>query len=1348
MNYLVSRTCTEISSSGADQSRQPESRPLAAFRSAPAYVLLGDPGAGKTTAFEVESEAVGDGLYVSARDFLTLNVDAHPEWRGKTLFIDGLDEVRAGTGDVRTPFDAIRGRLDELGKPRFRLSCREADWLGANDRDNLASVAPDGAVTVLRLDPLTHEDILTILNAQPEIDDAQKFVEEAQNRGVDGLLTNPQSLELLVHAVAEGGWPESRLETFERACSHIAGERNEEHLIGASPPALDDLLEAAGRLCAVQLIAGIAGYTVSPGESDSAYPSPEECGYANREMLKPALATKLFKAESDTRLVPVHRHIAEFLGARHLAKLIDSGLPARRVLALMTGADGGVVTEMRGLSAWLAVQCPPARMALIERDPIGVGLYGDLHQFSHDEKRALLNALKHVGDRLGSELGSRYRTAAFGPLATADMEPVLREILTDPTRDKQHQMLASFVLRIVETGTPLSGLSDLLLDIVRDDTRFPSVKAFSLDAFLHICPDGQEKTSLLKQLLTDIQAGHVADPEDELRSALLTQLYPRDLPASQLWNYLSQPSNPGLVGSYVLFWSRNLLDQSSDEDVSELLDGLQSPPPGLWSTLEMAGFLLKDLPLKLLTRGLEAYGDKITIKRLYDWLDVGLLRIRYVESEASHSVRSWLDRRPEIQKALIVEGIQRCLGSDDGHFDAADMYEVERWICGRSFLPGLGPWCLEQAMTTTNSQVAEYFITRAVRAGLSLEFQLEKSYGHRELQDRISRMITQRDQYKAEYKEHERRRQSYAEERERQEDEWLVHVRRNEVALRENRATPSLLHELAQVYFRNFFSNARGGPEAVKRELQGDQSLIQAALQGLRGAPDRSEVPELEAIFSLREKGRMHSLAWPFLVGLAEIERTESEDAAQWDSGRIRKALAFYYCTPHGDYRPKWYRRLLEARSEAVAEVQVRFAVLEFRSDSESIYKLWELAHDPEHAQVAQRASLLLLHAFPVRCKLKQLRELDNLLWAAIRYADRASFERLIERNLSRTSMDHAQRTHWLAAGLVVSPARYCEQLSDSVRGREKQLQQVATFFCDPEWESRYELGIPVPLEISAVELLIRLIGSYAGPDLRWKGGLSSSAMEASRRVHTYIQRLAASPAEEASAALTGLLADPMPERWRAELSRARDSQQIVRRDAEYRHPTIEQVRETLRGGAPANPGDLAALLVERLQEIAMRIRTGNTDDWRQYWDEPSGQEPTPKHEDHCRDALLSDLRQCLPPGIDAQPEGQYANDNRADIRVACRDFQVPIEIKKNSHRELWRAIQNQLIAQSTIDSATGGHGIYLVFWFGRNHTQRAPDGIRPDSPAELKRQLERTLSEDEARKISVCVIDVSRPQQ
>ena len=167
---------------------------------------------------------------------------------------------------------------------------------------------------------------------------------------------------------------------------------------------------------------------------------------------------------------------------------------------------------------------------------------------------------------------------------------------------------------------------------------------------------------------------------------------------------------------------------------------------------------------------------------------------------------------------------------------------------------------------------------------------------------------------------------------------------------------------------------------------------------------------------------------------------------------------------------------------------------------------------------------------------------------------------------------------------------------------------------------------------------------------------------------------------------------------------------------------------------------------MDRLRELADQIRRGNTDDWSQYWNEPHKQPPTPKHEDRCRKALLSDLRQRLPQEVDAQPEGQYANDKRADIRVSYEDFQVPVEIKKNMHRDLWSACKNQLIKLYTSAPDTDGYGIYLVFWFGKGHTPPPPSGTRPANAEELKTRLEATLSPDEARKISVCVIDVSRP--
>ena len=1152
MSIIVPRTCTEILAEDADQHREKESQFLKAFRDAPVYVLLGDPGAGKTTAFEAECEEFGEkACLITARDFLTFDPQSHPEWHDKTLFIDGLDEIRVGANDARTPFDQIRGHLDELGNPRFRLSCREADWLGANDQKHLESVSPDSKVTVLRLNPLTDSDIADILNARLDIGDAQEFIALAQEQRVDGLLANPQTLNMLADVVAQGrGWPDSRKETFDMACCQMIREHNEEHQAAQeskSPSTPDLLLDAAGRLCAVQLISGKAGFTLR-GQADEEYPAPDQCDYDRREMLRSALTTKLFKGASNNRFIPVHRHIAEFLGTRHLAKVIKNELPARRVISLIAGEDGTVVTEMRGLSAWLAAHCKDARAALIERDPIGVGLYGDIREFSTDEKHALLESLNREGIRLGSVL---LKTAPFGGLAKPGMEPVLREILEDSKRDKDHQTFTRFVLEILGEGSTLPDLSDVLLKTVRDDTWWPDINVSALLAFIDTYPEGQDKTSKLEALLADIDAGNVSGPNNQFLKNLLTQ---------QL--------------------------------------------------------------------------------------------------------------KPAVSDDTCESGNE----------------------------------------------------------GLSLEVQQE----HARDEERVKAIL-------------ERMRPSWATPLEplaKEQEEWLDRIRSNEAALRENCAAPGLLHQVAEKYFGFLFSED-DGPKAIEESLRGDRNLTNASLEGLRGTVDREDIPEGAEILGLRARDQMHYLGLPFLAGLAEIERTmPEEDASQWSDSRIRRALAFYHCTPPPDYQPQWYRQLLAARPKIVAEVQVPFVTSELHRRREVIYKLKELAHDPDHASLARYASLPLLKSFPTRCNLSQIEHLDYLLWAATQHADRASLQELIKSKLSRKSMNDAQRVHWLAAGVIIAPRAYNDRLRGFLQGREGRIRHLVTFF-----ENRGQVSFDES-RIALLEFLISLLGSYIGPRQRLRGEGDETTMQGFSLVHQLIHNFAASPTKYATDALDRLLADPALSRWHDILLRAQDAQRMIRRDASYRYPTIEQVCQTLNGGAPANPGDLAALVIDRLLELADQIRCGNTDDWSQYWNEPHKKSPTPKHEDRCRDALLSDLqlRLRLPQGVNAQPEGQYANDKRADIRVSYENFQVPVEIKKSMHRDLWSACKNQLIKLYTSAPDTDGYGIYLVFWFGKDRTQPPPSGTRPANAKELKKRLEATLSPDETRKISVCVIDVSRP--
>ena len=228
MSIIVPRTCTEILPENPDPRREPVYGPLDVFRSAPAYVLLGDPGSGKSTAFSVEAEALGeDTVLISARDFLTFGVDNHPEWQEKTLFIDGLDEIRVGSDDRRKALDDIRHHLDALGRPRFRISCREADWLGNNDRTALTSVSTDQKVKTLRLNPLTDDDVAQILDVHHTargltVDgDARGFMAVARERGVDGLLSNPLTLDMLARAVGvDGAWTSEQrgLETHSSCC--------------------------------------------------------------------------------------------------------------------------------------------------------------------------------------------------------------------------------------------------------------------------------------------------------------------------------------------------------------------------------------------------------------------------------------------------------------------------------------------------------------------------------------------------------------------------------------------------------------------------------------------------------------------------------------------------------------------------------------------------------------------------------------------------------------------------------------------------------------------------------------------------------------------------------------------------------------------------------------------------------------------------------------------------------------------------------------------------------------------------------------------------------------------------
>ena len=250
----------------------------------------------------------------------------------------------------------------------------------------------------------------------------------------------------------------------------LVHEPNGEHLV-ANPSSADTapLVEAAGRLCAVQLLAGGAGYTL-PGRAvpDDDYPSLAEVDGEARGRARQVLGTRLFVGTSEGKLAPAHRQIAEFLAARHVSGLVDKGLPLERILALITGFDGELLPSFENFASWLAVHNKQSRKRLSRLDPSGLIYAGDRQTYSPDEKMEIVSNLRRESAWNPLCLRSISKVAGIGGIVSPELEGTFREILSDRERSHEHQAYVMLLMQMLADGDPLPALSDPLENTVRD----------------------------------------------------------------------------------------------------------------------------------------------------------------------------------------------------------------------------------------------------------------------------------------------------------------------------------------------------------------------------------------------------------------------------------------------------------------------------------------------------------------------------------------------------------------------------------------------------------------------------------------------------------------------------------------------------------------------------------------------------------------------------------------------------------------------------------------------------------------------------------------------------------------
>ncbi|MDD5113128.1 MAG: hypothetical protein PHC94_03855 [Methylobacter sp.] len=1324
MLYRVPRTVTEKTT--ADVSA--ESRSIADYRDRPAYVLLGEPGAGKSTLFEEEAKLTG-GHCISARDFIAMDKE---EWRDKTLFIDGLDEARAGKEDARTPLDDIRGKLNNLGCKKFRISCREADWLGALDNKDLAKVSPSQEIVQLYLNPLNSGSVKAILANDNRVGNADEFIKKAESVSLSGLLDNPQTLDMLIDSVKKGGqnWPTTKQQVYQLASEQLAREFNDDHRFAEkSTLNIPTLLDAAGLLCAIQLLANLSGFSEGYAQPGRISLDSVSLPAASRAVLK----TRLFREYSY-----VHRSVAEYLAAHFIADKINDGLLVNRVLALTTGVDGGIVTALRGLMAWLAVLSEPARDRLIEIDPLGVVVYGDVQLFSTATKSRLLNALIREAQTTGFP-NRDWHTSAFASFWTQDLNQEILASFDELRFSDGEQYLLYCLLKGLCCAESSPNIKFQLLTIIRNEKYWKAIRSYALDAFCQIYPDDYESLLILAE---DIHNKIIGDEGNDLLEVLLKKLNLSKVKAAEIIRFIGKEHNGNRI-SCIRFWRNEFIHGIVDKELPEVLDGLfRIGTEKIYAALDD----LFDVAGELLARGLVLYGLSISDERLYRWLSIGIDEDVECKLPQEHKTKiaAWLEANPEKYFHLISEGLKHIENKENIRYEIAQIFERFR-----NAVPpeNIGAWWLELALIQVVQDRKNIYFEQAFstlynqNSVLTLEELTEWISQHPEFNEIFDALKVcvipegwkRRVQSKAKWQE----------QREQELDEKLIFFYANLDSIAIGKAEPFVYDQISQYFDDRVSVSGKSSEQRLAEYLNHDEILIKAAKSGLRKILDRTDIPCAAEILALDVKNEYHYIRRPFLVCIEVLYFENNNFLETLSDNLVNTALAF--CFTQGAFEDEWFKSLCYSRPDFVAKAYFDYIATSLNAKAKFIHGISYLTGDAHGLPIARRIALPLLEKYPIRGYKDHIHHLKYLLKAAIAEADRIELPGLIEKKLACKGMDLAQRICWLATGLIIEPSIYEAKIKLEVTGNTTRINHLSSFLLPMHGNEPY-FNIDL---VSTQGMLIESLAPRCQPAWPRGGGIVTRVMKERDYVRSLLNNLATNPAEDAAKVLADLLEQPKLAAWHPLIHDAQQTQQISRREALYKHPDAYQVIETLNNRKPASVADLAVLVLDCLRQLAEEMHTSNSDSYQHFWRMDGKSPEKPLYEEICRNYLVVRLKPMLAKyDVSVEPEALQAELKRADIKLSFTrggsSYYLPVEIKNDYNDKLWKTLHEQLIPFYTCSPETEGHGLYLVLWFGHGGLPKPPGLQRPKSSTELAEMLKATLTPAERKLIDVFVLDVA----
>jgi hypothetical protein len=1285
---------------GSGRSRPQEVR-IADFSDQDAIVILGDPGMGKTTLFK---QLAGDD-YVKVRQFIA--APSIPS--GGTLYLDSLDEYRR-TASAQDVAVELARTLTGLNKPKFRLSCRAADWFGSLDQEVLTAASRSGHIVVLELLPLSDDEIVEAASQRLR-DEAETFVVEARSAGLGGLLRNPQTLGLIVSAWSGAHQPKNKFEAYALGISELVKEANPGHITRGAQSSGKSLREAAGAIAAVLLLSDSDGILRVDCLDVGSCVDLSNVPYDDNAAVETTLKRRVFTSPRHDYFEFVHRTIEEFLAAEDLSNRIAQGLPIDRVLALMCGIDGSPVASLRGLYAWLICRLGERAKAYVDRDPYAVVTYGDASVLAPSVQRALWHSLRQLRDPWF--LSGEERGQAFRKLANRDTAAELLAILLDPDSSPHLQVAVLESITHVEEDL---GLLDAVYEIVLRPDDNVWLRSVALKAFVHLT---NKNPVVIAEVDRKLSRGRkdcfAADVRVELLNLTIDDPGVAHRALAVLRHVAACEEGRRVFGP--LFRLGQHLPES---EIEEVLDGAHLVLKG-----EKRNYEIESVFATLLMRRLNAHTPlkPVTVAK---WLR-SVLRHRDHDEKLLDALKTRLALEPELFSQLF-----------------GALTRLDRHYVWQMLPPSIWPippaiFFLDQALRESNvAKAADFFRmylawfpSEGGTVGLA-----EAGFDLVEARPKLAKQLGKWNECAIEqWREEEwQRRSSETEKRAATREATIQHLmpRLADIAAGNDQRA---LEWATGIYF-GYYIDVDGNTPSDRFREAANAEIESACMQGFVQFLEREDIPTKEQVVE-----RWCGNQIPFRHSLLCLSLYLRETSGLGVPSRALPAcLAAALTNLTGD-KIEGFHSHLKAWSlrQAVENAPLTKAIL---------VELWLTRRGllPGFHELSTEKSLQIFVA-NVAAEVLRSPQCDDYvtrtLVPVVLAQSPNSIEIISADKLADPCLFGAARGVWQTAVYLINP------IAGLAGWRELQTQPD-----DALWEG-IELiaGRSRPILAQQRSEIIAAIGRRFPPADHpatvWSG--NRNTWDASSFVGKQIEILAADTSLEASERLQALEDDASLAGYRDFIRHNREQQVRQRRELSFVVATPEQIHQALMNGVPASPDDLLAYVADHIEALSRELAHTQKERYRAYWNEEGRKLISPKHEEICSGLFASDLQARMGHELIATVEHHMVDDKECDVVVLQgADRFLPIEVKHHFHRELWTAWKSQLEGLYARDAAAGGRGIYLILWSGvssRRWIHKPPSGTaRPTSAEELQLAIQSLIPRSDRNRLRVLILDIAPP--